>query len=157
MNLKQLNSIGSGAYFPIELTTIMGEDGKPEKVTLPDGTQVNKVSWRVIFGDVRLINQNIKAILTFQLGQRFRQENFGSRTWECIEEPNTQALSFLVRDFIKDGISAWEPRVKAIDVQTIRDNEKIRIYLRYMVNNSQSVEELNFEYNPLNNTTTYGN
>ena len=111
MNLKQLNSIGSGAYFPIELTTIMGEDGKPEKVTLPDGTQVNKVSWRVISGDVRLINQNIKAILTFQLGQRFRQENFGSRTWECIEEPNTQAQAFLINTFLKEAISLYEDRI----------------------------------------------
>ena len=43
MNLEQLNSIGSGAYFPIMLTTVIGEDGKPETVTLPDGTVANKI------------------------------------------------------------------------------------------------------------------
>lgn len=150
MNFKQLNSIGSGAYFPIQLTTIIGEDGKPEKVTLPDGTQVDKISWEPLRGDINLVKQNIIAIVTYQLGQKLRQENFGSRTWECIEEPNTSAQAYLIRDFLRDAISAWEPRVRAISTQMTKQSEKLYIKLNFQLNDSQSVEELNFEYNPQN-------
>ena len=31
-NYNQLNTIGSGAYFPIKLTQAIGSDGKPETV-----------------------------------------------------------------------------------------------------------------------------
>lgn len=179
MNLQQLNSIGSGAYFPIQLITFLGSDNKPQQVPkmVPDtytdettgetiqkvdkddnlmykpeynedGTMVmvDKIGWYMLYGDIKLIKQNIIAILTYQIGQRFRQEYFGSRTWECIEEPNTQVLAFLVRDFIKTGISNWEPRIKALDTFVQRESDKLYIKLHFMVDNSKSVEELNFQY-----------
>ena len=154
MNLTKLNSIGSGAYFPIKLTTVLKEDGTPDKVVLPDGSLVDKVTWQPLFGSMDLIKQNITAILVFQLGQRFRQEEFGSRTWECIEEPNTQALSFMIRDFIKDGISSWEPRVKAMNTLVTRTQEGVHIELYFTLNDNQNIEEISFDYNP-NNDLTY--
>lgn len=152
MNLGQLNVIGSGAYFPIQLTTVLDKDGNPEMVINEKGEEVPKLSWKPLSGDIRLIKQNILAILTFQIGQRFRLELFGSRTWECIEEPNTQAQALLMRDFIRDGIAAWEPRVSAIQTQVERYMDKVHVTLWFQVNGSQSVEELNFDYNPQNNS-----
>ena len=35
-NYNQLNTIGSGAYFPIKLEQAVGSDGKLESVQLPD-------------------------------------------------------------------------------------------------------------------------
>ena len=107
-NYNQLNTIGSGAYFPIKLEQALGSDGKPESVQLPDGRVVPKIGWYILRGDVALIKQNLTAILTYQIGQRFRQEDFGSRTWECLEEPNTSALNLMIKNFVKDGIAAWE-------------------------------------------------
>lgn len=153
MNLKQLNSIGSGAYFPIQLETVLGEDGKPEMITTPEGKLVEKISWKPLRGDLRLIKQNIIAILTYQIGQRFRQEHFGSRTWECIEEPNTETLAYVMRDFIKQGIGIWEPRVSALDTQVSRNGATLSIFLRFAVRYSQSVSDLTFDYNLANNTT----
>lgn len=153
-NYNQLNTIGSGAYFPIKLKQALGSDGKPESVQLPDGRVVPKIGWYILRGDVALIKQNLTAILTYQIGQRFRQEDFGSRTWECLEEPNTSALNLMIRNFVKDGIAAWEPRITALKVLALKPTrESIRLLIYFKVQNSQRVEELNFQYN-LNNSTT---
>lgn len=153
-NYNQLNTIGSGAYFPIKLEQAVGSDGKPESVQLPDGRVVPKIGWYILRGDVALIKQNLTAILTYQIGQRFRQEDFGSRTWECFEEPNTSALNLMIRNFVKDGIAAWEPRITALKVLALKPTkESIRLLIYFKVQDSQRIEELNFQYN-LNNSTT---
>lgn len=153
-NYNQLNTIGSGAYFPIKLEQPVGKDGKPESVQLPDGRVVPKIGWYILRGDVALIKQNLTAILTYQIGQRFRQEDFGSRTWECLEEPNTSALNLMIRNFVKDGIAAWEPRIASLKVLALKPTkESIRLLIYFKVQDSQRIEELNFQYN-LNNSTT---
>lgn len=153
-NYNQLNTIGSGAYFPIKLEQALGSDGKPESVQLPDGRVVPKIGWYILRGDVALIKQNLTAILTYQIGQRFRQEDFGSRTWECLEEPNTSALNLMIRNFVKDGIAAWEPRITALKVLALKPTkESIKLLIYFKVQDSQRIEELNFQYN-LNNSTT---
>lgn len=153
-NYNQLNTIGSGAYFPIKLEQSVGKDGKLESVQLPDGRVVPKIGWYILRGDVALIKQNLTAILTYQIGQRFRQEDFGSRTWECLEEPNTSALNLMIRNFVKDGIAAWEPRITALKVLALKPTkESIRLLIYFKVQDSQRIEELNFQYN-LNNSTT---
>ena len=153
-NYNQLNTIGSGAYFPIKLEQSVGKDGKPESVQLPDGRVVPKIGWYILRGDVALIKQNLTAILTYQIGQRFRQEDFGSRTWGCLEEPNTSALNLMIRNFVKDGIAAWEPRITALKVLALKPTkESIRLLIYFKVQDSQRIEELNFQYN-LNNSTT---
>lgn len=153
-NYNQLNTIGSGAYFPIKLEQSVGKDGKPESVQLPDGRVVPKIGWYILRGDVALIKQNLTAILTYQIGQRFRQEDFGSRTWECLEEPNTSALNLMIRNFVKDGIATWEPRITALKVLALKPTkESIRLLIYFKVQDSQRIEELNFQYN-LNNSTT---
>lgn len=153
-NYNQLNTIGSGAYFPIKLEQALGSDGKLESVQLPDGRVVPKIGWYILRGDVALIKQNLTAILTYQIGQRFRQEDFGSRTWECLEEPNTSALNLMIRNFVKDGIAAWEPRITALKVLALKPTkESIRLLIYFKVQDSQRIEELNFQYN-LNNSTT---
>ena len=68
-NYNQLNTIGSGAYFPIKLEQALGSDGKLESVQLPDGRVVPKIGWYILRGDVALIKQNLTAILTYQIGQ----------------------------------------------------------------------------------------
>lgn len=133
MNNTLIKSIGIGAGFPIELTTT--EDG---------------VAWKAEVGVVSLINQNLRAIINYQIGQRFRQEHFGTRIWECIEEPNIEATAFLVRRFILDGISSWEPRLKFLELKINRQSTMLNLKLRYKVINTQDVGELDFSYNPVN-------
>lgn len=112
---------------------------------------VPQVGWYILRGKVELINQNMKALLATQIGQMLRNEYFGTRVWECLEEPNTQALSFLVRRFIKGAIESWEPRLKFLESKLTKQNGLLNIYLRYEVINTQSIESLNFSYNPTTN------
>ena len=151
MNLEQLNSIGSGGYFPIELTQARDSEGNPLTIDTENGT-VPKVGWYPMKGDTKLIKQNLISIVVHNIGQRFRQEEFGTRLYECLEEPNTQVLEFLVKDFIRDSINSWEPRIEALAVATTRQYDKIYISLRFKVRLSQSIDEVNFEYNPQNQT-----
>lgn len=137
MNKSDILSIGSGAYFPIELTT----------------NDKGEATWGTLDGDVKLINQNLIAIFNTQIGNILRNEDFGTRLWECLEEPNTQALSFLIYRFCKDAVENWEPRVIFVDASSQRSQDKIHITLKYKVNPDQLVKELNFSYNT--NTKTF--
>lgn len=130
MNDNLEKAIGSGIMFPIQLTTSNG-----------------LVTCQPVSGDVDLIKQNLTSILVHQIGQRLRQENFGTRLNECIEEPNDQAMLFLIRRYIVDSISSWEPRLKRVSVETTQEREFIRIKLNYSVDQSQSAESLDFDYN----------
>ena len=134
MNSTQLTSIGSGAYFPIELSNIGG-----------------KTTWVPLRGDIRLINQNLMAIFSTQVGQMFRNEYFGSRLVECLEEPDTQALQLLVKRFTKDAIESWEPRIEFLESSVTADKSSLILRFRYRVKMDQNIGELNFSYNPQTN------
>lgn len=151
MNLEQLNTIGSGGYFPIELTQAQDSEGNNMFIDTSDGLKP-KVGWYPIKGTTNLIKQNIISLLIYHIGQRFRQEEFGTRIYECLEEPNTQVLEFLVKDFIRDSINYWEPRIEALAINTTREYDKILIHLRFRVKLSRAVDEIKFEYNYQNKT-----
>lgn len=197
-NKQQLNSIGTGAYFPIKLTEVKDSEGNPVMVPKLEVTKDSngkevlkpvlklrvdqqgntmyqtdnegnlildeegnpiplyepvmepKVTWHPLVGDPVLIKQNLVSLISYHLGQKLRQENFGTRIWECIEEPNTQIQRFLVKQFILDGINAWEPRIKALDCNITAHSSILHITLKFNIHNSSSIEELNFNFNPQN-------
>lgn len=135
MNANLEYSIGTGANFPIELTEVNG-----------------KTSWKALTGDIRLIEQNLISIFNTQIGQLIRNEDFGNRLWELLEEPNTQTLEFLVYRFCKSAIESWEPRIEFLESSIINYSDKISISLKYKVRTDQSVTEMNFSYNKSTNT-----
>ena len=104
------NIVGKGMIFPIQLT-------RNEK---------GETGWYPVNGDMALVRNNISSIMYYLIGQRFRQENFGNRLWECIEEPNTQALSFIIKEFIKSSIGAWEQRITFKGITVSRQGAKIK-------------------------------
>lgn len=145
MNLQQLNTIGSGAYFPIILSDVKTKiliNGKWEEVTTK--------SWKILEGDINLVKQNLVALINCQLGFRFRQENFGTRLWECLEEPNTTVIETLVKEFLSTSIANWEPRIRALNVEVNRSGEKLYIKLYYAIRGDKNINELDFEYNQPN-------
>lgn len=126
--------IGRGPLFPIQLTT----------------NNQGKVGWYPVNGDPNLIKENISALLYYMIGQRIRQENFGTRLWECIEEPNVQALSFLIKDFLTSALTTWEDRIILQDIQTARVDSKINILVTYVINGTNSSQYINVEYDLTN-------
>lgn len=126
--------IGKGPLFPIQLTT--NEQGK--------------VGWYPVDGNPELIKENITALLYYMIGQRIRQETFGTRLWECIEEPNVQALSFLIKDFLTTALTTWEGRIILQDIQTARVGSKLNILVTYAINGTNSSQFINIEYDLTN-------
>lgn len=144
MDLSRYYSIGNGAGFPIKLTTVM-KDGKPEMVTLPDGTMVPKVTWAISKGTTDLIKQNITSILVYQIGYRIRQEYFGCRLWEAIEEPNTNFLQSQITQFITSSISNWEPRVSEVSIEVVRKSkESIGLHLNFSIGGIEGTNDVYF-------------
>ena len=109
--------IGSGVLFPIILTeNTRGETG-----------------WYPVTGTPDLILHNINSVIQYEIGFRIRQEDFGTRLWECIEEPNTQAQAFLVNQFVKQALTKWENRISITKTELIRQNTKLSIVIHYPI------------------------
>ena len=128
--------VGIGVTFPIQLT-------RNEK---------GETGWYPVNGDFKLIRDNISAILYYMIGQRFRQENFGSKLWQCIEEPNSQALSFIIKEFIKSSIGAWEQRITFKGITVSRQGAKINIEVHYVVNETSTSQYLYLTYDKNENS-----
>lgn len=117
MNDTLKQAIGVGAGFPIYLSH----------------NDQGQTLWKPLEGDINLINQNIASILNYSLGQRLRQEDFGSRLWEVIEEPNHQSRDFLIRRFIKDSLEEFEERIRLTDVVLTRQNSFLHIEIKFTI------------------------
>lgn len=126
--------IGSGAGFPIQLTEN------------DDGT----FGWRISEGDINLIKQNLVTYFNTPITSRFRDETFGTRLHSILEEPNTNVLRRLVKDWVISGINSWEPRLKSLEIKTIATEIGIKIIINGRIGNTP-VNELTFYYNKQNN------
>lgn len=147
MSTQQDIQIGSGAMFPIQLEQSKNNQGLVELVLNENGVLVPKVGWYIKTGDIELIKQNITAILTFQIGQRFRQESFGSRTWDLLEEPNTSALELIIAEYIRNGLGNWEPRIYNIQVESIRQYTSIYLHISFSVKGTNLSSDSYYQYN----------
>lgn len=111
---SNIDLIGVGALFPIQLSTTGQGKG-----------------WYPVQGDPALIENNLRALVEYMIGQRFRQEEFGTRLWECLEEPNSQALGFMIREFLQQAIGRYESRIQIKKVTTERYYSKLKIVMEY--------------------------
>ena len=110
-------AIGIGAIFPIELKE----------------NDQGQTGWYPVYGDSKLIEENIKALLLYEIGQRLRQEDFGTRLIEVLEEHNTSALSFLIREYIMQALNKYESRVQVTKISSTRLNQKLHILLEFRI------------------------
>lgn len=146
---------------------VYDDEGNPVWVVPPDpdadppieGIQkttphlVPKVSWRPTFGSPELIKASLTSLMSYVVGFRFRQEAYGNRLWETLEDPNTPVLRTQIRDYIRDAIAKWEPRIKAISTQVESSGSSITITLKYMLAD-KSADELVFNYDIINSTVS---
>ena len=95
---------------------------------------------------------NVTSIFIYQIGERFRQESFGSRLWECVEEPNTDLLAYMATVFVKQSLTAWESRVRGLEVICTRDGAKLFIKIRFSIG-TQAPTEAIVEYDHSTNST----
>lgn len=131
INRIDKNPLGRGATYPIYLT----QDSFGNK------------GWHISSKGTELIENNLCSILSYEMGQRIRQEDFGTRLWECLEEPNTQALSFLISTFLKEAISKWESRIEYKNSEVHRDHHKLYIKFFYNIKPNNILSSASVEYN----------
>lgn len=128
--------VGNGMVYPIVLGT----------------NSEHKTGWYPVIGDTKLISDNLNALLQYTIGERFRQEDFGTRLWECIEEPNTQAQAFLINTFLKEAISLYEDRINYKESIISRSGNKLHIEMHYILKQSHEEKSLNITYDNLTNS-----
>lgn len=141
-----------GAIFPIELTQATDENGNPRYTHDSKGQPVPLIGWYPTGDLYKLIKHNLTSVLLYHIGERFRNESFGTRIYECLEEPNTQLLEFLIKDFMKTSIPIWESRVKSLSVDVLREDSKLYIRAAFAIT-GRSPESVTLAYNPENSDT----
>ena len=128
---QNIAAIGIGAIFPIELKE----------------NNQGQTGWYPVYGDSKLIEENIKALLLYEIGQRLRQEDFGTKLIGVLEEPNTSALSFLVREYIMQALAKYESRVVVTKISSTRLNQKLHILLEFRIVELNQDSFLEAQYN----------
>lgn len=123
-------TIGSGVLFPFNITT----DARGRTGVYP------------VTGTTDLILHNINSVIQYEIGFRLRQEDFGTRLWECIEEPNTQAQAFLVNQFVKQALTKWENRIRLTKTELIRKDTKLTIVIHYTVKDTNIGDTVGVTY-----------
>lgn len=123
------SGIGSGAIFPIQLTTNdKGETG-----------------WYPSSGSISLVENNLQGIIQYPIGLKFRQEDFGTRLWELIEEPNTSVTTFLAKEYLKQALYAYESRIAIRRVISTREYTSLNIYCELTL--LSTLEEISLSIN----------
>ena len=81
------------------------------------------------------IARSIRNIVFTLPGEKFFNENFGSRVSRSLFENVDQISASIIKDEIENSINNFEPRVSLIDVQTIPDydNNGFNVNIVYSV------------------------
>lgn len=122
--------IGSGVLYPIKL----------------EQNSSGQTGWYQVTGTPDLILHNINSVIQYEIGSRIRQEDFGTRLWECIEEPNSQAQAFLVNQFVKQAMVTWEDRIYLTKTELVRQGTKLSVIIHYTLKNTNFSDEISATY-----------
>lgn len=129
------DSIGSGANFPIVLDFLRDDNG--EVMLNSEGKPLK--GWHIVKGDIKLIEQNLQNIIFTMVGQRIRQEEFGCRIHEVLEEPNNRVVQHLSSKFVSEAILQWEPRLAQIKVKANSVYNQLSIEINYELKSSPEI------------------
>ena len=131
-------AIGSGVTFPIEITK------KTRRVwddTSHSYVEKELKGWYPKLGDLDLIINNLQSAFLYPLGFRIREEDYGNNLEACIEEPNTQALNFFIKDEIQSLLARYENRISYISTQMKNLPEGMAIRIHYRLNTEVPIED----------------
>ncbi|NDB83546.1 MAG: hypothetical protein EB127_12600 [Alphaproteobacteria bacterium] len=81
------------------------------------------------------ISRSIRNIVFTLPGEKFFNENFGSRVGRSLFENVDEISASIIRDEIRNSINNYEPRVQLIEVQTIPDydNGSFDVVINYRI------------------------
>jgi phage baseplate assembly protein W len=81
------------------------------------------------------ISRSIRNIVFTLPGEKFFNENFGSRVSKSLFENVDEISASIIKDEIENSINNYEPRVQLIEVQTIPDydNGAFEVIINYRI------------------------
>jgi len=81
------------------------------------------------------IARSIRNIVFTLPGEKFFNENFGSKVSRALFENVDEISASIIRDEIRNSINNYEPRVRLIEVQTNPDYDKAIYYYELATKN----------------------
>ena len=97
------------------------------------------------------IARSIRNIVFTLPGEKFFNENFGSRVSRSLFENVDEISASIIRDEIRNSINNYEPRVQLIEVQTNPDydNGSFDVVINYRIIGADvSAQQLQFVLQP---------
>jgi len=90
------------------------------------------------------VNRSIRNLLLTNRGERLYQPDIGSDIQQLLFEPMVASTGELIRKFVQNTISNYEPRAKVLNVEVLAYEEQnaYAITISYMIINRQDPVQL---------------
>lgn len=100
----------------------------------------------VIATGLDVIEHSILDILNTPQGSRLFLPEYGSRLHELLFEPNDLVLKSLLRQFIREALTAWEQRIQFKDVKYKFEESVIYCEILYSVLPTNEIKSFIYPY-----------
>lgn len=131
-------AIGSGVTFPIEITETTRKVWDDSSKTY---TSKKVKGWYPKLGDINLIKHNLESLIVYNRGFRIRQEDYGNVLESLLEEPNSQALRFYIKQEIISLFNTFEPRISFKHFQMNYVQAGLIIRITFSLNSEVPIED----------------
>jgi uncharacterized protein len=112
--------------------------------------QVDSKTGRIMMSEYEEdIKEAIRIILRTSKGERVMRANFGCGINRFVFDLTDDPTLRMMESSIKEGITAWEPRVEAVEVQSQIDKEtpgKVNINISYVVRATNNLFNLVYPF-----------
>jgi uncharacterized protein len=98
--------------------------------------------------DLTNIQQSILIILGTQYGERVMRPTFGCNLKSLVFAPNNAQTAALAKQYVTDGLTAWEPRitVSSVTVTNQAEDSQLEITILYTVKGSLAPQAMIYPF-----------
>jgi uncharacterized protein len=127
-NIRNREFIGRGLSFPLQVDS-------QGRLALTNGE--NEVF------------QSIRIILETSPGERVMRPTFGCRVWELIFEPRDASTEALLKEYVREALAMWEPRIEVTGVDILEEGaseEVVMVNIRYLIKNTHDERSIVYPF-----------
>jgi phage baseplate assembly protein W len=95
------------------------------------------------------IFQSIRVILETSPGERVMRPTFGCRVWELIFEPRDASTEALLKEYVREALAMWEPRIEVTGVDILEEGapqEVVMVNIRYLIKNTHDERSIVYPF-----------
>jgi uncharacterized protein len=98
--------------------------------------------------DLTNIEQSIYIILGTQFGERVMRPTFGCNLKSLVFAPNNPQTAALAKQYVTDGLQAWEPRiaVQSVTVTNAAEDPVLLINILYTIKGSLAPQAMIYPF-----------